>query len=335
MLPTHIRTPICRSVSLSLALTLALAASASAYVNDVASSGASAIGSSSTQPLFQPCAQNGIRGQFGSSNVLSVGASVSLINDLGLQSMNANPQNGGAGSVVVGSETDPVDSDWRVSSTTFCADLDAPAPDGNEEGYVKSVRIVHAQSAVNSERKKGVGARCPEGMSVIGGGGDIDADGVTDLGFSLSTPFFGFGQPDGWNVAGHEVDPTDADWQVEAKVICADLSTAGGANTKFADDVEYVQSLSVFNSEGSKRQSARCPDGKKVIGGGADVEFPSKGPGFPGPADVTLKRSQPGGDDPTSTAWKAHAVETDGTSADWQLRSTAVCATLHVLPQSK
>lgn len=83
--------------------------------------------------------------------------------------------------------------------------------------------------------------------------------------------------------------------------------------------LQRVEAVTTVNSDAYKSVSAVCPDGKKVLGGGATLHLAN--PSQP----VALEGSQPsivGSDD----AWLAWAREKETTTGNWWLRSYAICA---------
>jgi hypothetical protein len=76
-----------------------------------------------------------------------------------------------------------------------------------------------------------------------------------------------------------------------------------------------VTALGVNNSTSEKQLDATCPDGKRLIGGGAR--------NFNAGGDVALDESYPAG-----TKWHATAYEITPTAVNWHLEVYAICATV-------
>jgi hypothetical protein len=89
-------------------------------------------------------------------------------------------------------------------------------------------------------------------------------------------------------------------------------------------DVEIVDEETEFTSINRKDIVAQCPEGKKLIGGGADI--------FPGVASggglrelpIGLQASYPTGSG--SDRWYASAIEMTATGESWTLGVHAICA---------
>jgi hypothetical protein len=78
---------------------------------------------------------------------------------------------------------------------------------------------------------------------------------------------------------------------------------------------QLVTAASGSNSNDVKSQSASCPSGKKVIGGGASVSVTS--------SPLALTSSAPSGD---LTGWTAQAQETAAFAGNWRVSVYAICA---------
>jgi hypothetical protein len=92
----------------------------------------------------------------------------------------------------------------------------------------------------------------------------------------------------------------------------------GPAGPPGVTDLSQESASSLSNSEPSKGISVLCPEGKKALGGGVDVD----------PADphVAVQESAPTGG---LQGWSARAVEIGvGTDKDWSVTVYAVCATV-------
>jgi hypothetical protein len=81
---------------------------------------------------------------------------------------------------------------------------------------------------------------------------------------------------------------------------------------------EVVVETTETNSDAEKTALATCPDGKRVIGGGANV--------FPNDVDdVLVREAYPS----STTGFRVEAQEIGGAVADnWQVAAYAICATV-------
>lgn len=351
-----------RLTVLTTLLALAAPVAAQAYVTDVAPLAGAVGGDSSSTKSFVASCPTG-------DNPLSVGAAVSHQGkNLALQgAIPSGPMGPGGLFAVSGSETDPFAGNWSLLAQPICAVVGATQPDvASSAPFVKAVQIVHVQSERNSEDKS-VTAACPAGKTAIGGGGDVDGGGedvaiIASAGFGANGNFTPPYKK--WRVYAEEQDPTDAAWQVEAKVVCANVSTTSD-QSDYADNVTTFLYLSFGSggptSHGLQSATAPCPPGQRVIGGGA-VAVSGTPPGKPstwgtqhsgwGPAsttakqpaapndfptappDVALTNSQPVGDSNHPQAWTAEAVETDPTNHPWFVAVQVVCADLTAGPST-
>ena len=98
---------------------------------------------------------------------------------------------------------------------------------------------------------------------------------------------------------------------------------AGPAGPKGADGApgisgrEVVVETSVTNSDAEKTALASCPDGKRVIGGGANV--------FPNDVDdVVVREAFPS----SATGFYVEAQEIGAVADNWQVAAYAICATV-------
>jgi hypothetical protein len=86
---------------------------------------------------------------------------------------------------------------------------------------------------------------------------------------------------------------------------------------------EIVSDVTAFDSSAAKQFDVRCPAGKQVIGGGAQI-FPSLADPNRNTAPVVLRTSIPtsGGGE----GWAAEALETSAYTFQWDLTVYAICA---------
>lgn len=101
--------------------------------------------------------------------------------------------------------------------------------------------------------------------------------------------------------------------------------TDGTDGTDGISGYERVFAQSDLNSNYDKTEWATCPDGKKVIGGGAGVYGEFTGDGQVIIHGVALIQSHPANDN----AYAARAEEIVPTDLDWQLDVWAICATVN------
>ena len=85
---------------------------------------------------------------------------------------------------------------------------------------------------------------------------------------------------------------------------------------------ERVRVESAFDSTASKSVHARCPDGKVVVGGGAQV-FPSLADPQNARAPIVIRYSTP---DAFDESWSVIAEEIADYGFSWWVSSTAICA---------
>lgn len=78
---------------------------------------------------------------------------------------------------------------------------------------------------------------------------------------------------------------------------------------------QVVEAETALTSGNPKGVTAICPPGKKALSGGADVVGEGRD-------RISITASVPADD----SGWQARAVELVATSANWQLRTYAVCA---------
>jgi hypothetical protein len=96
-----------------------------------------------------------------------------------------------------------------------------------------------------------------------------------------------------------------------AVLLASVLATAASAAVP---GLERVVTVSDTNSTNVKVQSAACPSGKRLIGGGGDING--------GLGQVEMDRLRPAGGSFTVIA----VEDEDGTDANWNVRTHAICA---------
>jgi hypothetical protein len=94
------------------------------------------------------------------------------------------------------------------------------------------------------------------------------------------------------------------------------LGLKGDPGTPGVSGLAIVQVSSEADSDNFKAAVARCPSGKKLIGGGAGIGAPAN--------DVALNASLPADD----TEWTAIASEVNPTTQSWSVAARAICATV-------
>jgi hypothetical protein len=91
------------------------------------------------------------------------------------------------------------------------------------------------------------------------------------------------------------------------------IGPQGPAGAPGVSGWEIVQTTSVYSSVSPRLQTAACPAGKKVVGGG----------GVANPVAVLYGSSPTAGGD----GWSVLAIESPATTADWYLDAFAICVT--------
>jgi hypothetical protein len=207
-------------------------------------------------------------------------------------------------------------------------------------GQIRGIELVQWTSRSGPEKFKRAFAKCPDGKTVIGGGGRVFEatpidDGeprarrtsprLDDIGLSVSVPSLDM---DGWAVTAQAMHPRakKTDWFVSASAVCAE--TTG---------VEPVQWSTKTDATTFKRAFARCPAGLKVIGGGGRVFVPSAVGRLVQPAVARFPRN-PLPDHPIALALSAPSADGDGWAVTartmrpkdrqtpWFATASAVCA---------
>jgi len=89
------------------------------------------------------------------------------------------------------------------------------------EPGVSGLELVTASSSNDSTNWKSINATCPAGKKVIGGGASLLGQHLQLVALAFSSPFSDLG---GWSAAANEMNPTENNWQVVAKAICANVA---------------------------------------------------------------------------------------------------------------
>ena len=160
-----------------------------------------------------------------------------------------------------------------------------------------------SQSSADNSSNKGSTVTCPAGMKVLSAGADV-TPGHGEVVIDAFTPA---GDLRSVHVRAHEDDTATAEtWFIAAYANCA-YPPPG---------LERVMAATPSNSS-SKGIVAKCPNGKKLFGVGADFDVTT--------GEVLIDNLTPNSG---LTAVTAHATEDeDGTAANWSLRAYAICAT--------
>jgi hypothetical protein len=93
---------------------------------------------------------------------------------------------------------------------------------------------------------------------------------------------------------------------------------AGPQGPPGVSGLQRVSAASASTSDDPKTVTVTCPAGKRVVGGGANLE------GVGSTDGVALRDTYPTSD----TTWRADAYETDPTPSAWSLEAWALCATV-------
>ncbi|MEV4417987.1 hypothetical protein [Catellatospora sp. NPDC049609] len=200
------------------------------------------------------------------------------------------PLSGGTGWSITGREdASGTGASWSLGTTVLCA----PAP----AGYA----IVSGSSAWSSPSKNWHTVSCPLGQVALGVGGAVNGSAVSEL---LLQDLRIDGSSVTVGISEHE-SGFDANWQVQAKAICAD-QPAG--YERLLDDSSY-------DSAATKSVSVTCTAGRKVHGVGAEIV------GGEGQVRLTAAHAN------STTQVTVSASEDDtGTTGNWKVRAFAVCA---------
>jgi hypothetical protein len=185
-------------------------------------------------------------------------------------------------------------SSWSVTASAICA---LPLP---------GVQLVSAFSA-SSSATKSVTATCPAGKLVVGAGAQLNTNATGGVTLDDVRPSTGLTSV---TALGREMDGgTTANWTITARAMCA-LPPAG---------LQRVEARSTPASFVANSVGATCPSGKKVLGGGAEING--------GLGRVVLKQMQPNG--AILSGFVASAAETQaGQTGNWDIRSYAICASV-------
>jgi hypothetical protein len=188
--------------------------------------------------------------------------------------------------------------------------LIAAAPAG---AYLRDLTVRQDSTGTNSNSPK------RDLVSVVGcpgpiiGGGAFVSPALPNLGLNQVMPFGGL------LTGASETDSEAAAWRLLSRAFCVantgQTPNASGNPAQYLKALSYASDTSGNNSLPLKTETAKCPAGKTVIGGGARILAASSNFGF-----VALQRIQ------ANTAWRAVAHEVDQDNSNWQLSALAICA---------
>jgi hypothetical protein len=186
----------------------------------------------------------------------------------------------------------------------------APSAAADVSGLVTA----RASSDPNTNRKKTVTAYCPSGKRVLGGGGaaidDVAGSQPRATRLVRMEPIRSATKGDGYTVSAEEPDETAPFvWHLNVWAICASPPPGLEIVTKASGPSR--------NSSTFKTAAAVCPNGKRVVGSGAEIVYASHAQ-----IGLTLTRS----DLDRSTARAAAREDGNGYAGSWLLLSHAVCA---------
>lgn len=169
---------------------------------------------------------------------------------------------------------------------------------------------------MNNEPSKHAFAKCPDGMRVLGGGGEVNDGGRRSVKLVALIPYSpGGGIPDHFGAFAESPHLTRSfDWRVSAYALCAPASSVGSH--------EIVGEFVSNNASAPfVTASAPCPSGTVAYGSGAMVS--TVGGGGLASGEVGLQMTRTSG--PMDIARSA-GRETLGFAEPWSLGSYAICA---------
>jgi hypothetical protein len=309
-----------RLVASAIALCALAPAPASAYLKDVAYGSGAIVAPGLTHSIAATCG----------SGQVAIGMSASATKGGALTGF--GPESGAAfagAQVIKPSFTDP----WKLSQLVTCVTPDASAPsEMTSAGYVHSVRMVVARTALDSARSKTLTVVCPGGRSAISGGAKVVNPNAVEFKGALLHPDLTGNSATlvaRATALGSKTDP----WQIEGKAICADIKHTSGAS-KFVDgrDEGIATSSPVAPALSKGTVTAECPTGKQVVGGGGWAAVNAADPTPLPPPGVVLTENAPVGDAATATEWTVSARELTPTTDTWELRAIVECANIAAPP---
>lgn len=185
------------------------------------------------------------------------------------------------------------DGQWAVTAIAICAD---PIP---------GLEIITQANAPQSTARDTAVARCPEGKSLMGGGGRINSgQGQVHLRSANSTAFL-FLVADGWE------DETGfaGNWSVTGYAVCApNLS-----------DLRRASDASEVDSTDRKVVEAECTDGRRVVGAAFRITDDNPNVVLESIAPNALPGGVPG------TRLRAVARENNPLNDTWRVEVVAFC----------
>jgi hypothetical protein len=169
-----------------------------------------------------------------------------------------------------------------------------------------------AESATTAAAKKTATSYCPDGWRAVGGGGSIhttdSAHPRRDLVLVQMEPVHPLSGRDYYIVTGEEAgDAVHGDWYVRAIARCAE--PVPGQHT--------VMASTSLDSADYQTAKATCPNGERVLGGGAWIVLPTAGH-----VGLTEMKANPSGTLLYGQANEDHG----GYAGDWNVSAFAICA---------
>ncbi len=198
---------------------------------------------------------------------------------------------------------------WRVAAAVAALAVSQVALQlGAAPSASASAEKITAVSATNSVSPKVVTAHCPEGESIIGGGGTAAPSTFAGLSALMLTGLVPFhnSDGDGFTAVAFERQPGLADnWSLYAYALCGTP----------VNPVEIVSATTDPSSARFTATAAACPSGKRVLSTGALVNFTN------GAVGLQLNRS----DGPLTISRATAREDAAGYDGYWSLTSYAVC----------
>lgn len=122
-------------------------------------------------------------------------------------------------------EVDATSADWRLHATAVCANIETETATNDYAGPGFTPKDI--VFPLGSGTLQSVTPNCPPGTFVVGGGAAVLRGSGTnppnDVALVASEPTPG-DPSSGWLAVAQETDPTSAEWQVAARVLCAPLT---------------------------------------------------------------------------------------------------------------
>ena len=195
----------------------------------------------------------------------------------------------------------------------LAAQLWAPSPVRAVPGLRTRVYTSDGRQVSSSSSKAHV-AYCPSGTQIVGGGAWADDFNAGVVMLTQLRPFGGDTLDPRhryYAVAREPAGGFAGDWTLTVYAVCADQIPGGYA---------ILSAITGDTPAGFKTTTAPCPDGKRVVGHGAEVvNVDTDGVGQVG---LTLSRTA----GPLDITRAAARVDASGYGGRWRLRSYSICA---------